>query len=147
MNSKKEIIKTLIIFVLVLLFAFAVSATLEKVFAQSDLPEGVEVFHIEDMTFVRDKELGKLVYWCTYSCGECVEEEIVIYPLPKITPTDTPSDIPADIPPTDPTPTTQPTSTPVPEPTEKPKCNKGEGNLGEGCDPGNHPELGNDDED
>lgn len=25
-------------------------------------------------------------------------------------------------------------------------CNKGEGNGGEGCDPGNHPEKGNDDE-
>jgi hypothetical protein len=29
----------------------------------------------------------------------------------------------------------------------KQKCNKGEGNGSEGCDPGNHPELGNDDED
>lgn len=30
---------------------------------------------------------------------------------------------------------------------DKPKhCNKGEGNGGEGCDPGNHPENGNDDE-
>jgi hypothetical protein len=41
---------------------------------------------------------------------------------------------------------------PAVEPTEAPtverkqKCNKGEGNGSEGCDPGNHPELGNDDE-
>jgi hypothetical protein len=28
----------------------------------------------------------------------------------------------------------------------KKHCNKGEGNGGEGCDPGNHPEKGNDDE-
>jgi len=41
----------------------------------------------------------------------------------------------------------------VPQPTEtqpasddKEKCNKGSGNGAEGCDPGNHPENGNDDE-
>jgi len=30
---------------------------------------------------------------------------------------------------------------------QKKHCNKGEGNGGEGCDPGNHPEKGNNDED
>jgi outer membrane biosynthesis protein TonB len=46
--------------------------------------------------------------------------------------------------------TPEPTSTDVsPEPTKtpKPKCNKGEGNGGEGCDPGGNPDGGNDDED
>ena len=39
-----------------------------------------------------------------------------------------------------------PTEEPTPEPTEKPNCNKGRGNGSEGCDPGNNPDKGNDDE-
>jgi hypothetical protein len=43
------------------------------------------------------------------------------------------------------------TNTPPPPPAtpepDKQKCNKGDGNGAEGCDPGNHPEKGNDDED
>ena len=59
-------------------------------------------------------------------------------------PTDTPT-VPAgptvtDVPPA-------PTPAPEPEPTDKPKCNKGGGNDSEGCDPGNRPDKGNDDED
>lgn len=46
--------------------------------------------------------------------------------------------------------TPDPTNTPdptQPAPTEKVNCNKGEGNGGEGCDPGKNPDLGNNDED
>jgi hypothetical protein len=46
----------------------------------------------------------------------------------------------------DPTKTPHPTHEPNPTPTEKPKCNKGEGNGGEDCDPGNNPDNGTDDE-
>jgi hypothetical protein len=46
--------------------------------------------------------------------------------------------------------TPNPTNTPDPVTpatnTPKVKCNKGEGNGGEGCDPGNNPDKGNDDE-
>lgn len=63
----------------------------------------------------------------------------VVGPTP--TPTQgAPTPDPTDTPP-------PPTPTPDPEPTEKPKCNKGEGNGSEGCDPGNNPDKGNDDED
>ena len=58
-----------------------------------------------------------------------------------------PTDKPPTINPTD-EPTQEPTTVPThePKPTEKPKCNKGGGNGSEGCDPGNHPEKGHDDE-
>ena len=46
---------------------------------------------------------------------------------------------PTDTPPVDPTPTDTPK--------EKEKCNKGGGNGSEGCDPGNNPDKGHDDED
>ena len=58
-------------------------------------------------------------------------------------PTDTPT-VPAGPTVTDAPPA--PTPTVPPEPTDKPKCNKGGGNDSEGCDPGNHPDTGNDDE-
>ena len=61
-------------------------------------------------------------------------------------PTATPEPEPTNTPPPTNTPVPEPTD-PPPEPTDKPKCNKGEGNGGEGCDPGNNPEKGNDDED
>jgi len=61
-------------------------------------------------------------------------------PTPTVTTTNTPK-------PTDtPVVTETPTSTPKPTGTPSPKCNKGGGNGSEGCDPGNHPEKGNDDE-
>lgn len=92
-------------------------------------------------------------------CGESVEEgkdtsgnapqvtpPVVIPPTPQpetVPPTPQPDDKPEQTPPT-PDDTTPP---PSDEEEEKDKCNKGEGNGGEGCDPGNHPENGNDDED
>ena len=56
---------------------------------------------------------------------------------PTVTPTPSPTDTPTPPP---------PTVTPTPEPTKKAHCDKGKGNGGEGCDPGKHPENGNDDE-
>lgn len=49
----------------------------------------------------------------------------------------------------EPTSTMEPTNvpSPSPEPTEKMSCNKGGGNGPEGCDPGNNPGKGHDDED
>ena len=52
----------------------------------------------------------------------------------------------AEIPTPEPTLPPPPTEEPTPEPTEKPNCNKGKGNGSEGCDPGNNPDKGNDDE-
>ena len=43
-------------------------------------------------------------------------------------------------------PTVDAVSTPEAQENKPKHCNKGEGNGSEGCDPGNHPELGNDDE-
>lgn len=65
-------------------------------------------------------------------------------PNPTNTPNPTITSIPTSTPePTDPP---APTSTPQPEPTEKVNCNKGGGNDDEGCNPGNNPCKGNDDE-
>lgn len=143
-SLKHLLIGVLVSMVLTMLIVMGIT----MVFAEPELPEGVEVFHVEDMTFVRDVLLGKLVYWCTDSCAEHEECEPVVVPTPRPTdkPGDTPTPIPpTDIPPTD-TPPTEIPSTPTPRP-EKPKCNKGEGNAGESCDPGRNPDLGNDDED
>ena len=65
---------------------------------------------------------------------------------PTIEPTQEPTITPTDEPTQEPTvvPTIVPTQ--EPKPTEMPKCNKGGGNGSEGCDPGNHPEKGHDDE-
>ena len=64
------------------------------------------------------------------------------------TPTDEPT--PTNTPPVESTstPGVEPTNTPT-DPTHKPKekCNKGGGNGSDGCDPGNNPDLGHDDED
>jgi len=67
--------------------------------------------------------------------GECYTAS----PTPTAKGTITPTPMP---------PTDEPTPTAVP-PTKEPRkhCNKGEGNGGEDCDPGNHPDRGNDDED
>lgn len=88
-------------------------------------------------------------------------EETPIPPATEIpsetpVPTDSP-EIPTTVPPTEPTqeytptpPQEDPTKTPDPEPwtpTPKVPCNKGEGNGGENCDPGNNPDKGNNDED
>lgn len=58
---------------------------------------------------------------------------------------DTPPETPPGIPPE--TPPEIPPEAPPDNPPETPKhCNKGGGNGEEGCDPGNHPEKGQDDE-
>ena len=93
------------------------------------LPEGVQTFHVDGRTFVRDTELGILVHWCTNECGGCDVCE------PCSTPTNEPGPQPTPDPTSTPNP--DPTPTPKPEPTDKPKCNRGLGNLSEGCDPGN----------
>ena len=64
-------------------------------------------------------------------------------PKPELTPTPSPEK--PEVTPA-PTKTKKPHVTPQPKPTKE-KCNKGEGNGGEGCDPGNHPEKGKNDED
>lgn len=96
--------------------------------AQPEFPEGVEVFHVEDRTILRDTELEIILEWCTDSCTECEEQVATSTPRPT------------DPPYSDPTPTEQrPTDVPptnIP-PTEKPKCNRGLGNGPEFCDPGN----------
>lgn len=79
------------------------------------------------------------------------EDKPIIIITPVVTLTNTPNPTETIEPTSTPNPTntSEPTPKPTgtPEPTKKPKCNKGEGNGSEGCDPGNHPEKGNDDED
>lgn len=79
---------------------------------------------------------------CYCACEECYATQSVVE-SPVVTPTDKP-----DKPKPKPTiaPTEQPTDEPTAVPTDKPKCNKGGGNGGEGCDPGNNPDKGHDDE-
>ena len=72
-------------------------------------------------------------------------------PVPTEEPTQEPPTSVATVEPTQ-EPTQELTQEPTPEPTvavedKKKHCNKGEGNGGEGCDPGNNPDKGNDDED
>lgn len=73
---------------------------------------------------------------------------------PTLEPTNVPPTVIVE--PTNPPATEQPTEEPTQVPTEKPPkatktpkphCDKGEGNGGEDCDPGNNPDNGNDDED
>jgi outer membrane biosynthesis protein TonB len=70
---------------------------------------------------------------------------VEVTPNPTQTGTPSPTQEPTKTPKVTKTP--KPTDTPTVEPTKKPHCDKGEGNGGENCDPGNHPEKGNDDED
>lgn len=86
----------------------------------------------------------------------CPEPIIVLVSEPVDTPvcaTDVPTEVPTVTPTDVPTsePTEVPTSVPTADPTDEPppyreRCNKGGGNGSEGCNPGRHPELGNDDE-
>ena len=54
-----------------------------------------------------------------------------------LTPVPNPDPDPKPTPEPQPTPTPEPEPTPTPEPEPKLKCNRGTGNLSEGCDPGN----------
>ena len=96
---------------------------------------------------------------CAISTLQVLEVVPRITPTQEVVPTSTAIPVlteePTQEPPTSvPTvePTQGPTQEPTPEPTvagegKKKHCNKGEGNGGEGCDPGNNPDKGNDDED
>ena len=69
-------------------------------------------------------------------------------PKPTTQPIAGPTSTPEPTATVEPTQTPEPTATNVePSKTPKPKCNKGSGNGGEDCDPGNNPDNGNDDED
>jgi hypothetical protein len=77
------------------------------------------------------------------------EPQVCSTDAPTITPTTEPTrprptGSPTNVPSATPTPV--PTDTEVPEPTPKVNCNKGGGNGPEGCDPGNNPDKGHDDE-
>jgi len=98
-------------------------------------------------------------------CGQATQEvqELlnIVTPTPPVTnppeePTKPPKEPTPTAPPktpkptvTPPPPTPPPPTPPPPTPTDEPEkkhCNKGGGNGGEGCDPGNNPDKGNDDE-
>lgn len=82
-----------------------------------------------------------LVYTC--GCDGCEVEEVGYF-VPDETPGPNDTPVPTDPPPTEPPPTDPPPTdppptepTPVDTPEPKQKCNRGGGNLSEGCDPGN----------
>ena len=64
-----------------------------------------------------------------------IEEYALHWDVCPIDPNFTPTDDPTPTLEITPTPTDDPTATPTPE--DKEKCNRGIGNLAEGCDPGN----------
>lgn len=67
--------------------------------------------------------------------------------VPTVTPTDDPPPPPHRTNTPESTSPPNPTSTPNPTATDDNRCNKGGGNGGEDCDPGNNPCKGNNDED
>ena len=148
--------KRLILFavaILAIVVGFLLVSTAQ---ASGAYPEGVQVFEVKDHTCV----LSPVGLECFCPCASCV------VPAPLEQPTtcqeDEPcwncetmgngicGDEPTDEPKDTPTPSTDtpPTDKPTVGPTEEPRhhCNKGGGNGSEGCDPGNNPEHGHDDE-
>jgi len=125
--------------------------------AQSEVPDGVQVFHLDTgQTCVLYDDNGPhppiLECYCPCETGLCAIETEGLAPRPlptEVRDGGTPEPSPVHTF----TPNSTPTSTPEVEgtvtlhPTKTPHPNKGEGNGGEGGDPGNHPERGNDDED
>ena len=140
----------------VMFMVFMLVIGVADAFAQSEVPDGVQVFHLDtgQTCIVWPDDSGEC--YCPCETGLCVVETEGL--ARRSTPTSRPTDEPSQQ--SSPTatllsPNSTPTSTPevegtvTPHPTKTPKphCNKGEGNGGEDCDPGNHPERGNDDED
>lgn len=111
-----------LIFALITIFILALIVL--NVSAQSEIPEGVQVFYLEDMT---------CILWPDGS-GDCYCPCDPVCPEPGQTPTPQSSPTAQDTPTIPPS---TPTSIPEPTKTPKPKCNRGLGNLDEGCDPGN----------
>ena len=103
----------------------------------SNIPDGVEVFVVDDHTCVLAIEASgqAMVLECFCPCEEECDVQTEVAPTPTGRPGQTATVIPTD-PVGTPTPQDTPTS-PPPEPTDKPKCNRGIGNDSEGCDPGN----------
>jgi hypothetical protein len=107
--------------------------------------EGCHTYNI----FAHQNESGKNIEGVGCGTGRIepvkrsptITSDIPVSDKPVFVP-DQPSDNPQPIEPQSP----ENTPEPNPEPTGKPKCNKGEGNGSEGCDPGNNPDKGNDDE-
>ncbi len=116
---------------LVLGFALIANADGNDGIIEGNWPEGVDVWRVDGHIFVRDEVSGELVWWCEGWCdgnSGC--------PIPSITTTPGPTQTPGG-PTATPTPPVDLTETPGPEPTEKEPCNRGVGNSGNDCDPGN----------
>ncbi len=122
-------------------------------------PKGIEIFTVNGETYILAPN-GNIIHVCP--CASCRVPVTLEQPTtcqedepcwncetmgngvcgPTQEPTAEPTAEPTQAPTVEPA--VEPTNEPVP--TEKPKCNKGSGNGSEGCDPGNHPERGHDDE-
>ncbi len=128
----KAKIKTLLIAAIMLLLTLFLWSSTRA--SESNLPDGVQLFTIpsgQTCLIVNGEFEG-----CYCSCDNQVECSAGSTGIPR-DPTSTPS----------PEPTKNPASTPTEKEKQEKNPNKGEGNGEEGADPGNHPELGNDDED
>lgn len=115
--------------------AFASSDGITGGIVEGSWPEGVDVWTVDGRIFVRDAVTGELVWFCEGGCkavGVCP-----FITTPEVTPDVTP---PAETP----TPPVDPTPTPNGDPTKEAKapCNRGVGNSGNECDPGNSFEQG-----
>lgn len=128
MKNLRLIIPLGITFILAMT-ALVMLVVIIPVFAQSDTPEGVQIFYLE-------AEGLTCLLWpdgsgdCYCSCDPVCSEPIETpgpwnSPTPRATPKDTPVPEPT------------PTSMPDPTKTPKPNCNRGLGNFSENCDPGN----------
>ena len=117
-------------------------------------PEGVDVWRVDGRIFVRDVLTGELVWFCAGGCtGTCPYDpsffnfNFTATPTPNGDETPTPNGDETPTPPVDftptppvdetPTPPVDETPTPPVDPTKKAACNRGVGNSGNECDPGN----------
>lgn len=143
MNRQKLI--NILIFVIALMLSVFIRASANS--SDYSLPEGVQVFEVAGETFILwpDGTHEQVCACDSVEEVECFLPENTPFPQEtRVVPTNTsePTNTPVD-----PTDSPDPTDVPNPTKTPKAKCNKGEGNGGEGCDPGNNPDKGNDDED
>lgn len=117
--------------ILIVLAALLVGAS--AVSADTPYPKDVQVFELGDGHTCVVWPDGSGDCYCACSCQQAPQATEKLQDKPK----DKPQATATPFVPDEPTPT---------EPPHKERCNKGGGNGSEGCDPGNHPELGHDDE-
>ncbi len=134
MNLEKILGGVLIVMVVGLAGLFGFSVVSAEEHGPVDLQpayiteDGQEVYIFEAGTRTCVRVGDQLECFCNCDSVVCDTTTVLLTPTPTNgTPESTSTPVGPTATPTD----------PGPEPTEKPKCNRGIGNLSEGCDPGN----------